>query len=589
MASHTKIICTIGPACDSLEKMIAMIEAGMNVARINLSHGSHETHLKTIENLKKARDICRTPLAIMLDTKGPEIRVGEVKGGIMHLKQGSELRIVKEPKQEGEITIEPFHVIETISAGMKILFDDGYISSEVVEKNDEVITVKLLNAGSLKSHKGVNIPDAKLNLPAMTDKDIEDLRFGCEHDVDIIAASFIRSADHVLSIKEFLTKHKKQDILVVAKIENAEGVHHFDSIVQAADGIMIARGDLGVELDLSTVPKLQKMMIKKCYHACKPAVIATQMLESMITNPRPTRAEVSDVANAIYDSASSVMLSGETAVGAYPVETVQQMQKIVEFAESDFNYRDFFDQHTRKTYHDISSSVALAAVKTAYSSGAKAIFAYTSSGFTARLVSRLRPGIPIIALTQNQKNYHQLAFNWGVIPVYTKQCLNSREAFSITSNYAIEAGLITFGDQVVVTAGEPFGKAGSTNMMMVENIGDVLVRGHRGVGSKRDGKIAIVLSPEGKDSCSTEGCILVVPRCDTSYLPLLKGAKGLIVQNHLEDTVSEKYAIIVAKTFDIPVIVRADGALGILHNGETITMDPQRGIVYRGIVDNSPH
>lgn len=589
MVNHTKIICTIGPACDTLEKMVAMIEAGMNVARINLSHGNHEMHQKTIENLKKARETCGVPLSIMLDTKGPEIRVGDIQGDLLDLTLGQTLKIVRKPRAANEITINPFNVIETLSVGMKVLFDDGYIISEIIEKNDEEITLKLHNSGVLKSHKGVNIPDAKLNLPAMTDKDIEDLRFGCDQDVDIIAASFIRSADHVLAIKEFLAKNKKPEILVIAKIENAEGVHHFDSIVQAADGIMIARGDLGVELDLSTVPKLQKMMIRKCYHACKPSVIATQMLESMITNPRPTRAEVSDVANAIYDSASSVMLSGETAVGAYPIQAVKQMRKIVEFAENDFDYRDFFDQHTRRTYHDISSSVALAAVKTAYSSGARAIFAYTSSGFTARLVSRLRPGIPIIALTQNKKNYYQLGFNWGVIPIFIESCKNAREAFNITSQHALELGIITFGDQVVVTAGSPFGKAGSTNMMIVENIGDILVRGHRGIGSKTEGKVAIVLSPEGKDPSSTDGCIMVVPRCDTSFLPLLKGAKGLILQNHIDDTISEKYAVIVAKTFDIPVITRADGALVHLRNQEVITMDPQRGIVYQGSIEKNQH
>lgn len=581
---HTKIICTVGPACDSLEIMLEMIKNGMNVARINMSHGNYETHKRTIENLKKARELLNVPLAIMIDTKGPEIRVGDLPEEGVQLQTDQIIKVVKTRNQDDEIPIAPFHVVETIHVGMQVLFADGYIETEVIEKKDEQLTLKVLNPGNLKSHKGVNVPNAKLNLPAMTEKDQEDLKFACEMDVDLIAASFIRSSNHVLAIKEFLANQRKPEILVIAKIENAEGVENFDTIVQAADGIMIARGDLGVELDLSTVPKLQKMMIKKCYHACKPVVTATQMLESMIVNPRPTRAEVSDVANAIYDSTSAVMLSGETAIGAYPVQTVRQMKEIVEEAEHDFDYRDFFEIHTKRTYHDISSSVALAAVKTAYSSNAKAIFAFTSSGFTARLVSKLRPDMPILALTQNKKSYHQLAFNWGVVPIYIESCLNSRDAFNITSEYALKNHYISFGDQVVITAGTPFGKSGSTNMMIVENIGNILVRGLKGLGRKTEASIAIVLSPDGKDPNLTDGKILVLSRCDTSFLPLIKHAAGIILQNHIEDAVSEKYAMIVGKTFDIPVITRADGALTLLRDGETITLDPQKGLVYRGEV-----
>lgn len=582
MRNRTKIICTIGPAVATLEKMLALIEAGMNVARLNFSHSTHEEHRKMIELLKKARSTAQRPLAIMLDTKGPEIRVGKIAGDSLSLKAGDRVRLVKENKKEKEIAIHPFEALSRVAVGTKILFDDGYIISEVIQRDLHKIEIEIQNAGLLKSNKGVNIPGASIDLPAMTSQDMLDLQFGCEMDVDYVAASFIRSSHHVLSIKEFLAKEGKSDILVIAKIENAEGIENFDSIVQVADGIMIARGDLGVEVDLALVPKLQKMMIRKCYLACKPAVTATQMLESMILNPRPTRAEVSDVANAIYDATSSVMLSGETAVGKYPIETVKRMSEIIKETEADFQYRFFFEEHSKKDYHDISSSVAMAAVKTAYSANGEAIFAFTSSGATARLLSRLRPEMPIVALTTREKNYQQLAFNWGVIPVFSEHCKNAKEAFAALSSYALEEKIIGFGDVVVVTAGAPFGKKGSTNSMMVESIGEVLVRGHKGLGAKVAGKVSLVLSSESSNPEHLSGRLVVISHCDQTFLPLLKQATGIILQNSMGDIASEKYAELIAKTFGISIMTRADGAMLVLRENEEVTLDPKRGIIYRG-------
>lgn len=583
---RTKIICTIGPSVNSKEKILQMIDAGMNVARLNFSHGTHEEHLSTIQDLKWAREERKIPLAIMLDTKGPEIRLGKIKGEALKVEPSQCLRIVPnpDPNDENQITIHPFSVLMTVTKGMTLLFDDGYISSKVLESKEDEILIEILNRGVLKSNKGVNIPNAHLNLPAMTDQDIEDLTFGCKQDIDIIAASFIRSSDHVLAIKELLSNLKKPEILVVAKIENSQGVENFDSIVQAADGIMIARGDLGVELDLGDVPKLQKMMIRKCYHACKPVVTATQMLESMILNPRPTRAEVSDVANAIYDSSSSVMLSGETAIGNYPIEAVRQMRKIVESTEADFDYREFFRANSFRDYHDISSSVALAAVKTAYSTEAKAIFAYTSSGFTARLVSRLRPQMPIFALTPKKKHYHQLSFNWGIIPIYAEEIKDKEQAFSAVRQYGMKHEFLDLGDLIVVTAGSRFGKTGSTNMIIVEHVGDVLVRGYKGYGSKIEGQIVFVQSLEGHPQKDVKDKLLVIPRCDNRYLPLMKEAAGVILQNHIDDRTSESYALLVAKTFDVPTIVRANSALEKLQEGQMATIDPKRGLIYKGSI-----
>jgi pyruvate kinase len=388
----------------------------------------------------------------------------------------------------------------------------------------------------------------------------------------------------VLEIKKLLDEEKKSDILVIAKIENREGVENFDSIVQVADGVMIARGDLGVEVPLSQVPKLQKMMIRKSYLAGKPSVTATQMLESMIHNPRPTRAEVSDVANAIYDSTSAVMLSGETAVGKYPLEAVSVMRSIIQEAEGDFDYRNFFDYHSRLVYHDVPSALTLAAVKTAYSSNAKAIFAFTSQGSTARLISRLRPSMPIIAMTSNEKCYHQMAFNWGVTPFLSTEVKTFADAFSKVSAFAMENKIVEYGDLAVVTAGSPFGVSGTTNMMVVENIGDVLVRGENGQGIKIHGNIAIVLSSEATKAYAVRGQLLVLPRCDESFDPLIQESLGVILQNHINDHDSEKHCIEVAVRFKKPFIVRADAATRILKEGQLVTLDPEKNLVYKGVV-----
>lgn len=583
MWTRTKIICTMGPAVTRYETLLELIDAGMNVARLNFSHGTQEEHLEVINRLKKAREEKNVPLAIMLDTKGPEIRVGKIKGDQLALEAKQTLLLVKEPI-EGDargIQIHPEIVLESVDVGTLILFDDGYITSKVVSKTSSGVLVEILNSGVLKTHKGVNIPNADIDLPAMTKQDIDDIVFGCQQDVDIIAASFIRSADHVLEIKKLLIGQGKSEIFVIAKIENSLGVKNFDSIVQAADGIMVARGDLGVELPLPEVPSLQKMMIRKAVQLSKPVVTATQMLESMIKNPRPTRAEVSDVANAIYDTTSAVMLSGETAMGQYPIETVKMMKSIVKEAERDFPYRSFFEQESRTDYHNVSSSIALAAVKTAYSADAKAIFTFTNSGFTTRLISRFRPEMPIIALSSSRKTYNQLAFIWGIVPVTPTESKNIHEAFATASAFAIEQKLVGHGDLVVITAGSPFGISGTTNMMIVDSIGEVSVRGKKGFGSRIHGKLLFVHSQEEHTSDKVSGRIVVLPSCKASYLPLLKFALGIILQNHPEDLKSEKEALLIAKTLDIPVIVRADGAFNLLQDGGVVTLDPEKRIIYK--------
>jgi pyruvate kinase len=471
MSTRTKIICTIGPSVSTYEKILELMDAGMNVARLNFSHGTHEYHLGIIQLLKKAREERNAPLAIMLDTKGPEIRLGKVPSGALSVSPKDRVHLVR--KEDGlGIQMNPEIVFDFLEIGTALLFDDGYILSKVVEKTEDGVLVEIQNTGVLKNQKGVNIPGVQVPLPAMTKEDIESITFGCFHGVDLIAASFIRSAQHVKEIKNLLKEQGKSSIAVIAKIEDTEGVQNFDEILKEADGIMVARGDLGVELPLQEVPSLQKMMIAKSINYSKPVITATQMLESMIKNPRPTRAEVSDVANAIYDSTSAVMLSGETAIGAYPIETVKMMKNIILEAEKKFMYRDFFHSHvnhsTKVDTYDMATSVAFSTVNTAYSLGAKAIFAFTSSGSTARLISRFRPEMPVFALSPTIESYHRMALLWGITPVPPKSVKNIQEAFRAVCDFGNNAHVLTKGDCIVITAGEPFGITGTTNMMIVE-------------------------------------------------------------------------------------------------------------------------
>lgn len=584
MRTRTKIICTLGPATNSYEKILQLIDAGMNVARINMSHGEYDKHRETIENVKRARKEKGIPLAIMLDTKGPEVRVGNLSEPI-GLNRGDRLKISKEP-QKGEITLEPFEVIQAIKVGSEVLFDDGYITSKVVEKHPDFLVVEIENPGKLKSQKGVNVPHTELDLPAVTERDIADIEFGCKEGIDLLAASFIRSPEHVTTIKELLKKFGGPHVMVVSKIENATGVKNFDSILQVSDGIMVARGDLGVELPVTQIPKLQKVMIRKCYQSFKPVVTATQMLESMIENPRPTRAEVSDVANAVYDSTSAVMLSGETAVGKYPIETVKLMRSTVLEAEKDFSYEDFFYKDVAEhIFNDISSSVALAAVKTSYSAHGKALIALTTSGFTARLMGRFRPEMPIIAVTPDEKTYHQLAFSWGTVPVLEK-VKNVKEGVQKASCYVLTHKLVRYGDLIVITSGTPFGVSGTTNVMLVDNIGDVLVRGMPGSGKRVHGEVEFLLSFDPEEKYAFEGKVVVLTHCMEEFQPHLKGAVGIVLQNHPDDSRSEDFAKQITHDMKIPLLVRADAACSILEKGQLVTLDPMKGLVFEGVVES---
>ncbi len=587
MRCKTKIICTIGPAVNNYEKICELVGAGMNVARLNFSHGSYDEHLAVIEMLKKARKELQVPLAIMLDTSGPEVRIGKIREGGISVAKGERLKLVNHEivGDRGAVSLTPYGILKSLPEGTQVLFDDGYISSRIVGTSDQEVTVEIDNGGVLKGGKGVNIPRVSLELPSVTEKDIRDIEFGCQHGIDIIAASFVRKPENIITVKNLLSANQSSHVVIIAKIENHEGIENFDSILQVSDGVMIARGDLGVEIPLSHVPKLQKEMIRKCYLAGKPSVTATQMLESMINNPRPTRAEVSDVANAIYDSTSAVMLSGETAIGKYPVETVEMMRDIILETEMDFDYRSLFELHSSISYNDVPSSVTLATVKTAYSSGAKAIFAFTSGGGTAKLLSRLRPELPIVAMTPQEKYFHQLSLNWGVIPFLGKESKTFEEGFEQVSQFALANNILSYGDLAIATAGSTFGITGTTNMMIVEHIGDVLVRCHIGEGERVYGNVKILRSSsEGIPPYHVRGSLLVITKCDESYLPYMEEAAGIILQNQIDDESSELFAIEQSAMLHKPTVVRADAAGYILKEGQLVTLDPEKALIYKGVV-----
>lgn len=587
MKKRTKIVCTVGPAVASKEKLIELVEAGMNVARINFSHGTHEEHANTIALLKEVRQELGVPLAIMLDTKGPEIRLGKLASGSLELKEGMSFWLVKAPVlgSQEQITLTPSEAIDCLKIGMTVLLDDGYITTQVTELKKDRVKVQVVHGGMLHSTKGVNIPGVDLELPMITEKDFEDIRFGCAHDVDYIAASFVRSREQVLAIRRILEKDNKSDIAIIAKIENREGVENIDHIIQAADGIMIARGDLGVELPLTVVPRLQKMMIRKCYLAGKPSITATQMLESMIVHARPTRAEASDVANAIYDSTSVVMLSGETAVGAHPIEALKTMCAIIEETERDFDYYAFVKQNSARFFPDVPSSVALACINTAYSTHARVIFAFTTTGLTARLLSRFRPQMPIIAMTTHPKVYHQLALIWGVIPLLCSASQTIEEATARISSIALERGYVKYGDLVVMTAGTPFGRPGTTNMMVVDSVGDVLIRGYEGYGVTVSGEIFTLDTEHAEEHpippSEVQGKIIVISECTESLFPILQGAVGVILQNHPDDRESEWHLRRLARVHHLSILLRAQRGFAEIYNGQMVTLDPERAIVYK--------
>lgn len=584
MKRKTKIICTLGPATDNEETLRQLMQNGMNTARLNFSHGSYEEQKRRIDMVKKVREELNLPIPLLLDTKGPEIRIGNFAEGKVELKTGQLFTLTPEEIEgTNEIaSISYKDLSKDVNSKTRILIDDGLIEMKVVDVKDRDIICKVLNGGPVSNHKSVNVPDVNLGMNYMSQKDIDDIKFGIENGVDFIAASFTRSAFDILEIRRILEENNANDIRVIAKIENRQGVNEVDEILKVSDGIMVARGDMGVEIHFEELPAIQKSLIRKCYRSNKMVITATQMLESMTHNPRPTRAETSDVANAVYDGTSAVMLSGETAVGKYPVKAIRTMARICEQTEADIDYVKRFDALRLNTVIDVANAISHSTCTTAHDLEAAAILTVTQSGYTARIISGFRPACPIIAGTFNDRVYRQLNLSWGVTPIKTEIKKSSDELFDHAVERALaETDIIKKGDLVAITGGSPIGVSGTTNILKVTLVGDILLTGLSVCNKSVIGKTCVAKNNAEALNNFKAGDILVIPETDNSLISILRKASAIIT----ESTGLTSHAVVVGMTLDIPVLYAAKNATKILKNGTTITIDGPRGQVYSGIAN----
>ena len=577
---RTKIVCTLGPSTDKEEVLRNLMKNGMNVARMNFSHGTHEEQKARLDMIKKLREELNLPVAALLDTKGPEIRIGDVEGGKLELKPDQEFTLTTEEMlgTEKKVTITYKELYKDVEPGDSILIDDGLIGMEVVRIDESDIVCRVKNGGFISNHKGVNVPGVELNMPFVSPKDLADIVFAVEQDYDFIAASFTRTAEDIMEIRKILQEHGGEKIHIIAKLENKQGVKNCEDILRVADGIMIARGDMGVEIPLEEVPVIQKELIRKAMHMGKPVITATQMLDSMMKNPRPTRAETSDVANAIYQGTSAIMLSGETAAGAYPIEAVQTMAKIAERTEQDIDYSREFKPRKLAEAPDVTSAISHATCTTAADLKAAAIVAVSKSGRTVSRIAKYLPVCPIIGCTTDERVYRQLNLLWGVTPVVMEEANTADELFDRAVELAEQKGLIARGELVVIAAGVPVGLSGTTNMMKVQIAGNALVTGKGANKLKASGNVCVCSNDEDLEKKFRAGDIVVVEQTTNEMVHKLKDAAGIITET------GDRYshAAVVGMTLEIPVITSARNATRILKSGTFVTMDAEQGIVYNG-------
>ncbi|GAB6180289.1 pyruvate kinase [Desulfotomaculum defluvii] len=577
---RTKIVCTIGPASENIETLKKMMLAGMNVARLNFSHGTHEDHAKRIDSIRQAAREVGKNIAIMLDTKGPEIRLKKFANPPVILQQGQPFTLTTR-EVSGDNTIVSVTYLDLpndVKPGSRIAVADGIIEMVVEEVEGSDVHCKVINGGQLSNQKGVNLPGVTVNLPSITEKDIADICFGLEQRVDFIAASFIRKPGDVLAIRQIIEENGA-DVDIIAKIESREGVDNLADIINVADGIMVARGDLGVEIPAEEVPVLQKTMIEMCNKAGKPVITATQMLESMTQNPRPTRAEASDVANAIFDGSDAIMLSGETAAGKYPVQAVETMARIAQRAELAVNFDDLLEIRGAALQRTVTDGISHAVCTVARDLGVSAIVTATASGHTARMIAKYRPKVPVIAVTPRSGVLRKLALVWGVVPLLIEDVHGTDEMINISVDAALASGHIAAGDLIVITAGVPVGVHGTTNMMKVHTVGTLLAQG-TGIGQKAaTGKVRICRTPQEAEEKVQPGDILVTIATDRDFVSAMQRAKAIIT----EEGGLTSHAAIVGLEFGIPVIVGMANATSVLPDDEIITVDSQRGLVYGGI------
>lgn len=575
---RTKIVCTLGPASQSEEVLRELILNGLNVCRFNFSHGSHEEHKGRIDMVKKVREELNRPIAILLDTKGPEIRTGNFADPEVLLEEGSEFTItMDEVVGTKEIcTVSYKGLADDVKEGDTILIDDGLVGLRVKSVENGNIKCIVENSGIVKNHKGVNVPGVKINLPAITPKDVSDIEFGIREGIDMIAASFVRKASDVLAIREILEKNNAGDVLILSKIENQEGVENIDEILRVSDGIMVARGDLGVEIPTEEIPIVQKMIIKKCNELAKPVITATQMLDSMIRNPRPTRAEVTDVANAIYDGTDAIMLSGETAAGKYPVEAVKVMASIAKRIEQTLDYDRMLKEKGSKNV-TVTDAISHATCTTAVDLNASAIITSTSSGYTAKMVSKFRPQAPIIAATSNEAVMRRLALTWGVCPIKSALAGNTDEVIEKSIEASIESGYVKNGELVVITAGVPVGVSGTTNLIKVHVISEVLGNGV-GIGNGTvEGRVRVA-NDNGEIKDFKKGDIIVAKTTDKDMNGYIEDAAAIVT----EFGGMTSHAAIVGLNLNTPVVVSVADITKTVKDGDIVTVDAKAGIIYKG-------
>ena len=573
----TKIVCTMGPNLFEKDLIKPLMLAGMDVARFNFSHDIHENHLKRYNEVCRLREELGLPIATMLDTKGPEIRIGTFAQKRVQLQAGQLFTLTTEDVQgdETRVSVSYKELPRDVQSGSRILIDDGLVGMTVEHVTDTEVCCKVLNAGVISDRKGVNIPGAHLSMPFISQKDREDILFAIEHGFEFIAASFTRSAEDIMAIRHIMAEKNCDSVSIIAKIENMEGVENLEEILRVADGIMVARGDMGVEIPFEDVPGLQKRIIKDCVKAGKPVITATQMLDSMMKNPRPTRAEATDVANAIYDGTSAIMLSGETAAGAYPIEAVETMVRIALKTEADINYVDRFATGNFNAKSDITAAISHATVTSAHDLKASAIITVTKGGGTARMISRYRPDCPIISCTTSETVYRQMNLSWGVTPLLIAEEKSTDDLFDHAVEAAVRTKMIQDGELVVLTAGVPLGISGTTNLMKVHVVGHMLVRGSGVCGGRITAPLRIVENAEDAAEDFQTGMILVTKQTNRAMLPLVRKASGLI----LEDADPEGHGVIAGMSLDIPVIIGATNAMSILKSGAVVTIDAQKGTV----------
>ncbi len=577
----TKIVCTIGPSSQDEKTFKQLVMSGLNVARLNFSHGTHEEHKEKIDVIKKVRQDLGTSTAIMLDTKGPEIRTKDFEFGQAELTEGQEFILTSREllgnKDIVSITYENFAI--DVKPGDIVLIDDGLISLEVIEAISETdLKCIVKNGGIIKNKKGINVPNVQINLPALTERDIKDIKFGIENDVDYIAASFIRKAEDVIAIRRILEEENADHIMIISKIENRQGVENIDEIIGVSDGIMVARGDLGVEIPAEEVPLVQKTLISKCNDAGKPVITATQMLDSMMRNPRPTRAEVSDVATAIFEGSDAIMLSGETASGSYPLEAVNTMSRIAVMIENSLDYKEILQNKNVKFENGITDSISYATCRTCLDLNASAIISATSSGFTAAAVSKYRPIAPIIAATESDRVMRKMSIYWGVYPMKISKMSSTDEIIEKSVDRALELGYIENGDLIVITAGVPVGISGSTNLLKVHIVSELL---YRKVGVGKETIIARARVAKNAADLKEKfepGDIIVMNSTDKDVIDFMASASAIIV----EEGGLTSHAFIAGLNLCKEVVVGAEGCTKKIKDGELLTVNGKLGVVYRG-------